>query len=419
MSYVCARIRSTGKAYMRITSHNIRFILPGYLKTEANAETIYRDTDGSTYIFTAQDAERAREIVGADLKRREMRMREDYKKTHGRSMTRSFVPFIEGFLAFSPEPFADSSFDMEKWKTKCIEFTAEVAAKENARVVYIVFHFDETTPHAHYILENFNTKTKTTWQRTFGRQKCRELQDLAASHFSEIGFERGESKSISGAEHKNLIESHHIERQKTVEKTVEIRFLLNDLEAKIKSEKEALEKIRVEIKSRGEERKNLIAELQKTTLDSEERKKQYREFDLQTKILKKDRDALADQVMRMDIAKKDIAAQIRDGTAHMDAVREALDAIRDDPNDSDAAGYYVAQAEDLRRVAAALADRLGEKNVANALKTMAVDEIPIREIAKDLQILMPDDQIDTRYLDASKCAPGDDDAHKGIGNFSR
>lgn len=417
MGYVCARIRSTGKAYSRITSHNIRFIPPEYLKSEPNSETYYIELDGTRHIFIAHDAERAREIVGHDLKRREARMRAEYKEKHGRSMTTSFVPFTEGFLVFSSEPFSNEGFNMDEWKSGCLEFAADFAASQNARLVYAAFHYDESTPHLHYLVENFDKKEKTTWQRTFGRQKCRELQDLAASRFSEMGFSRGESKSISGAEHKSLIESHAIERQKTVAKTVEIKFILNDLESKINFEKKKLDDLRTEIKSRGEERKKLIAELQKTTLDSEERKKQYREFDLQTKILKKSRDDLADQVMRMQVAQKDISAQIRAGTTHVDSIREMVDAIRNDEGD-DGVGYYVTQAEELRIVASALADRLGEKNVADALKTMAVDEVPIREIAKDLEILLPDHQIDTRYLDASKCAPGDD-AHEGIGDFSR
>lgn len=417
MSYVCARIRSTGRAYQRITSHNIRFIPPEYLKSEPNSETYYCEMNGTRHIFSAQDAEKAREVVGADLKRREARMRYQYKEAHGRSMTKSFVPFVEGILAFSPEPFAAAGFDMEEWKARCLDFAADLAKSQNARMVYLSFHFDETTPHAHYIIENFDKVQKTTWQRVFGRQKCRELQDKAAAAFSEMGFSRGESKSITGNEHKSLIESHHIERQKTVAKTMEIQFLLSSLETKIKSEKEELEKIRVEIRSRGEERKNLIAECQKTISDAQERKKAYQAFDLETKILKKSRDDLADQVSKMDAARRDLSSQIRNGIEHIDTIREALDAIRDDPNDADAVGYYVAQSEDLKVVAAALADRLGEKNVADALKTMAVDEIPIREIARDLQIPMPD-EIDVRYLDASKCAPGDD-AHEGIGKFDR
>jgi hypothetical protein len=371
--------------------------------------------DGTRHIFSAQDAEKAREIVSADLKKREARMRYQYKEAHGRSMTKSFVPFVEGILAFSPEPFAAAGFDMEEWKARCLDVAADLAKSQNARMVYLSFHFDETTPHAHYMIENFDKKEKTTWQRKFGKQKCRELQDFAAKKFTEMGFERGESKSISGAEHKNLIESHHIERQKTVAATVEMKLFLNQVESEINLQKQKLDEIRSEIRSRGEERKNLIAECQKNISDAQERKKAYQIFDLETKILKKSRDDLADQVMRMDAAKKDISAQIRAGTAHMDAIRETLDMIRNEPTGD---GYYVAQAEDVKIIASALAQRLGHEKIASALKESPLEELALRDIARDLQIPMPD-HLDTRYLDAAQCAPGDD-AHEGIGkNFER
>lgn len=415
MSYVCARIRSTGKAYSRITSHNIRFIPPGYLKTEPRSETYYCEMDGTRHIFSAQDAEKAREIVGLDLKKREARMREEYKKSHGRSMTKNFVPFIEGILAFSPEPFASESFDMEEWKGRCLDFAADLAKSQNARMVYISFHFDETTPHAHYMMENFDKNKKTTWQRTFGKQQCRELQDRAAEHFFEMGFSRGESKSITGNEHKNLIESHHIERQKTVAATVEMKLLLSQVESEINLQKQKLNELRAEIRSRGEERKNLIAERQNCISDAQERKKQYQKFDLETKIMKKNRDEIADQISKMDAARKDIQSQIRNGVAHVDVIREALDAIRDDPEGE---GEYIAQSEDLRIIASALAHRLGHKAVADALKGIPLNELSLRDIAHNLQISMPDDQINARYLDASKCAPGED-AHKEIGHFDR
>lgn len=266
MNYVCARLRSTKGGHKRVTAHNTRRLPPGYLRTEANSETHHVALGGKRSVFYAEDAGSNR-IVEDDLDARERWIRADYKKRHGRAMPKNSVPFVELFLTFSPEPFRKGAVDLDAWRVTCARFAHLVRKRVGGRAVYISFHFDEATPHAHVLFENYDRGTGRTWLRAFGRKGCRELQDLAGETFSPLGFERGEEKSITGARHMSLIESHAEERRRLENRISEIRK---------------------EIEERGTERKKLIQEVRELEEDAAIRKSIYRRYDEETRRKKEE-----------------------------------------------------------------------------------------------------------------------------------
>lgn len=266
MNYVCARLRSTKGAHKRLTSHNTRRIPPGYLRRDADSETHHVGLKGERHVFFAEDVDSNR-VICDDLDDREKWIRSDYKKRHGRAMPKNSVPFTELFVTFSPEPFRNGEIDLQEWRVACARFAHMVRRRTGGRVVYLSFHFDEATPHAHILFENYNRETGRSWLRAFGRKGCRELQDLAGETFAPLGFERGAEKSITGARHLSLVESHAEERRRLENRISELRK---------------------EIEERGTERKKLIQEVRELEEDAAIRKSIYRRYDEETRRKKEE-----------------------------------------------------------------------------------------------------------------------------------
>lgn len=265
-SYVCARLRSTGGAHQRISAHNVRTKAPDYLRGDPETETHHVTARGERNVFHAADQDAAR-ILSEDLSAREEAIRADYKRRHKRSMPRNAVPFVELFLTFSPGPFEEGRVNLQEWKTACARMAALLKRKTGGKVVYLAFHFDEKTPHCHVLLENYSREKGRSWLRTFSKSDCRQLQDEAGRVFAPLGFQRGEEKSITGARHLSLVESHHAERKR--------------LEDQVQA-------LRAELEGRKEERRKLIEETRELEEDAAIRKSIYQRFDAATRAKKEE-----------------------------------------------------------------------------------------------------------------------------------
>ena len=265
-AFVCARLRSTRGAHRRITRHNTRSSPPDHLRGDPDIETHHIALSGEKTVFRAADQDAARALE-RDLQEREAAIRADYKRRYKRAMPKNSVPFVEMFLVFSPGPFDAGKVDLQEWRIACARMASLLRKKTSAKVVYIAFHFDEKTPHAHIVIENYSREKGKTWLRTFSKSDCRAIQDTAGRVFGPLGFQRGEEKSITGARHLSLVESHFEERRR--------------LENQIAELKE-------ELTSRKEERKKLLAEVQEMEEDAAIRKSIYQRFDQATRAKKEE-----------------------------------------------------------------------------------------------------------------------------------
>lgn len=113
---------------------------------------------------------------------------------------------LDGVLSFSEalKHNMGHKFSQEEWKECCINTIQEVAKFLDSEILYVTFHFDETTPHCQYCFKNFDKEGYSIWGKNYTRDKLSQLQDIAAKNFEKLGIQRGQKKEITGVTHTNL-----------------------------------------------------------------------------------------------------------------------------------------------------------------------------------------------------------------------
>ena len=113
----------------------------------------------------------------------------------------------------------------------------------------LTVHFDETTPHFHYLTENFNSKGITIKRN---REVGKKIQDISEIYFKKYGITRGVSKQATGK--KNIVN--------------EIDKLKNQLQEE-KNKNEEFKKENIKLKEENQKLKNQNEELIKNILINE------------------------------------------------------------------------------------------------------------------------------------------------------
>lgn len=248
-NYVSSRIESsnTSRACFQI-EHDTRTRPPKYLQADAHSETFFWGIDRILEVTgrpedlqkkTIENDEN-RNIVRNIVKQSEKEQQQRYLLGARRKPQKNANWFVRGVITFSPEgvpgPNATEEererFSTELW-AHAKSYIETVAARLNVNPLYMSLHFDETTVHVHYMLENSDRDTGRSVSRKIKPADCRKLQDLAGEEFAPMGFQRGVSREVTGARHKTVRESHRAEQKK--------------LEAETQSKAEALDEVMDEV----------------------------------------------------------------------------------------------------------------------------------------------------------------------------
>ena len=100
---------------------------------------------------------------------------------------------LSGVLTFSDSILGKTETELLEIEGAAQKTLNEICKKYNTKLHYLVFHKDEKgLHHFHFTVDNFDNDTGLTFSKSknFGS----ELQDIAASHFSQLGFNRGIKK---------------------------------------------------------------------------------------------------------------------------------------------------------------------------------------------------------------------------------
>lgn len=155
---------------------------------------------------------------------------------------------IGGIITFSPEGIKNNS--PEELMTLGRQAVIDITDELGVRPLYMSLSLDTQTPHLHYQTENIDRETGRTVARKINKEKLRKLQDIVGNAFSSIGLQRGESKDITGARYKTVIE----ENKKTIlgqEEAILIKKEnIRDLNMIINELKRELEEIKIQMKER-------------------------------------------------------------------------------------------------------------------------------------------------------------------------
>ena len=87
-----------------------------------------------------------------------------------------------------------------------------IAKKYGTQLIYLTLHMDETTPHFHFSLKNYDENGLSLWKKNQNKEFLSQLQDIAFEHFKELGMQRGLSKDITGKKYET-IQKYHIRKE--------------------------------------------------------------------------------------------------------------------------------------------------------------------------------------------------------------
>lgn len=136
-----------------------------------------------------------------------LRHNEIYKKHNKRNIRENNGSWFEGVFTFSEQmkkDLKDNKYnlnDLVKVANDCLKEISETYVSE---IKYMTLHLDETTPHFHFALSNWNDRGLSLYNQNKTKDFLSNLQNIGFKHFSSLGMERGVSKEISSVNHKEI-----------------------------------------------------------------------------------------------------------------------------------------------------------------------------------------------------------------------
>ena len=338
--------------------HDLRIRKPDYIKEPAVRLYFPGEVGKETPVeLREEDIERLRKRKDAlqeYLQGVEMQMHERFEnmergenKQHQRWQANT-KPFSSGVLTFSE---LARNVDIDKLWEYGLKSIQALGEKYKIKVLWVVLHTDETTPHFHYMFENLDADGRT-FQSKLGRDGCSKLQTFFGEQLQPLGFRRGIKKKLSGAEHQDVMESHFIAREKlkgevkTLQKGIdvlsekigastgilegilsqkeEILISIEDLQAERQKIMDSLDELETERKklrrSRDELKQQTAAEKAETTALQQELRKKREDLKAQLNIINREAERLG--ILNQDNDKRRaIAVEVMKENAQEDEVR--------------------------------------------------------------------------------------------------
>ncbi len=132
---------------------------------------------------------------------------EIYKKHNKRNLRDVKSTWAEGVFTFSEQMKEDiknkkyTYNDLFKVANECLK---EIAAVYDTKINYMVLHLEESTPHFHWSISNFDDKGMSLFHSNKNIEFLSNLQNIGFKHFSKLGLERGLKKEITGVNNKSI-----------------------------------------------------------------------------------------------------------------------------------------------------------------------------------------------------------------------
>ena len=154
------------------------------------------------------------DALSKDYKSDRTKHNEIYKSKHKRNLRDFQATWTDGILTFSEAIHQDlgnkyTLEDLIKVATNCAN---DIAKKYDTKLIYLTLHMDETTPHFHFALKNYDNNGLSLWKKNQNKEFLSQLQDIAFEHFKVLGMDRGVSKDITNKRYET-IQKYHIRKE--------------------------------------------------------------------------------------------------------------------------------------------------------------------------------------------------------------
>ncbi|MEA3387532.1 MAG: hypothetical protein U9Q66_04065, partial [Patescibacteria group bacterium] len=238
-------------------------------KFDKLGKRFYEDEDISIYDENLQKEDLGKNIIGQKIYSEQMEkiesikkeIKDDYKKhsKNNRSLPKQTKYFQEGIIYFGAdeeqrssrdifdediEGLTDSEVDfIRSQKNKDMneasrKFIKEFEKKNGCKVLYLIRHDDEKTPHYHFIFTNYNFNNHKSFNSNMKRadisQRNSEMQDLVGECFEaqNLPFHRGKKKEFANKQ--------KTKNEKIISETNDNTIKLNNLLERLKVQTELL-----------------------------------------------------------------------------------------------------------------------------------------------------------------------------------
>lgn len=187
-----------------------------------------------------------------------------------RNLTNEQATWLEGIFTFSEAIHSDlgTKYTKEELSKVALNCARELAKQNGTELRYMVLHQDETTPHFHFALKNFDDSGHSIFHKIKHKHILQQIQDLAFKHFGKLGMKRGVSKEITGKNYQT-INNYYIQQN------IQIRAIKSDLKSEIKG----LQKVKKDILADSELSKaEKKIELDKLDLEIKNKRNTIKEY---------------------------------------------------------------------------------------------------------------------------------------------
>jgi hypothetical protein len=152
-----------------------------------------------------------RSLFGGDFNENNIAsIKSEQNKRSKRKIRKDTNRFNIGIMTFSETMQKDYHKDPMKFR-ECSEIFLDKLRAKGLRPLYAQLHLDETTPHIHILFDNLDENAKSI-NRQLLRHDFSEFQDLMGESFQPMGYQRGQSKNITNANHLSVSDYHELEK---------------------------------------------------------------------------------------------------------------------------------------------------------------------------------------------------------------
>jgi hypothetical protein len=281
-NYINVRLEPAGhERNKNRIKHNFRSV-----HTQSKLDKSYNNYENKIYNF--QDLEPLKVLRKWREEHNTLYKENRYKTVKGKrvkrneNLTNSNSTILEGIITFSEQLKMDLGYkySKEEWEQTCINVVKEISEYLDTEIMYISFHYDETTPHCHYHFKNYDKKGYSIFHKFNDTEHLSKLQDIGFKHLKKLGMKRGEKKPKTGKTHQKTKQYYIEEQKKLITDLKKIRKKTQELDISTEEKKEIYQEIS---KLQSEAR----TELKNIKSQTEELKEEKQGYIKELKVLEK------------------------------------------------------------------------------------------------------------------------------------
>ena len=231
------------------------------------------------------------DIVSKEYQKDRTKHNEIYKAKHKRNLRDFQATWTDGVLTFSEAIHQDlgnkyTQEDLIKVATSCAN---DIAKKYGTQLIYLTLHMDETTPHFHFSLKNYDENGLSLWKKNQNKEFLSQLQDIAFEHFKKLGMQRGISKEFTGKRYETIQKYHVRKEMELRDKVLNTQANYDKLQKEVEKD---LKSLYTEVNLKKNEVKDLRSNYDKTS-------QEYKDLTIVFKQLQQEEKTLREKVREL------------------------------------------------------------------------------------------------------------------------